>query len=541
MIGRRIARIREGDEGVALVMALIFIAIVALFATVALTKNEGTSLAGQVLRDRGKLQYALDAGIERGLDRLTQEMQDPTGPHSCADAGVVTDLDPVSLNDQTVTVTCENLGGTARTSTTTISNKALVILSTAGDGLRTFGSSSASASDLASATCSDVPSGYFKITGPIYIAGPQSNSALGPPVLVCNGDAVQSATYCTDSTIQALTDIRVATATFIRDCTGQSPSEAAGTSPVLPARPAGDVDVTNCHADFNSSGLLVGVPSCSAGGSPSGVTCRVFYPGLYSAVPPTLGGSRSNYFASGTYWFQNIGLWTLADDVVVGANIDPTNDTGESKADTNCAPVTDALIAASAPILSGSPTTMLASRITGGGGTLVIDGNSQIELTDHLTVHSPLHPVSAPATTVVFGGYAAWTPAGDSEPPAGNSTCSRYYGLCNSVSSSHLNTNGRLWAPLTPFELWASAATDNLLPGGAVAYSLRLGASTSGFASSAVSTFGSVTRDAAPYRSVKLVSSTANSSIKNVVIAEISNFNGFRPRVFSWRTGLLTD
>jgi hypothetical protein len=44
-----------------------------------------------------------------------------------------------------------------------------------------------------------------------------------------------------------------------------------------------------------------------------------------------------------------------------------------------------------------------------------------------------------------------------------------------------------------------------------------------------------------PYRTVKLVSSTDGTDIKNVVVAEISNFNAFRARVFSWRTALLTD
>jgi hypothetical protein len=376
----------------------------------------------------------------------------------------------------------------------------------------------------------------------VYLAGPQSDDALGPPVLVCGGDAVQSDTYCTDTSgLKQLARIRAASSTFVRDCTGQTPAEASGSTPTLESRPPGDVDVSGCHADFNSSGLLVGAPSCTPGGSAPGVDCRVFYPGLFTSAPALLGGSDSNYFASGTYWLRDLGLWTLSDEVVVGANLYPAVDTGQSKSDTACAAVTDALITASAPLLASSPATLLADRITAGGGTLVLDGNTQLQLSDNLTVHAPDHDASDPATTVVFGGYSPWVASGLTEPSTGSTGCTAFYALCNSVASSHLNTNGRMWAPTAAFNLFASAATDNLLPGGGVVSKIRLGASTSGSASSAVSTFGGVTRDAPPYRTVRLVSSTSGSSIKNIVIAEVSNFGAFRPRVFSWRTGLLTD
>lgn len=540
MRGRRWARLRGSDEGVALVMALIFITIVALFASVALTKNETTSLAGQALRDRGKLQYALDAGIERGLDRLMREMADPAAGRSCANAGVVSDLDPVSINDHSVTVTCTNLGGSARSTTTSISNKALVVRSTAADAFRTYGSGSSR--PFASATCSTTPSGYFRINGPVYVSGPQGNSALDPPVLVCDGDFVQSSTYCTDASIALLTAIKVRSDSFVKDCTSQNPVEASGPGPVLEARPAGDVDIANCHADFDSAGLLVGVPDCSPPGSSPGVVCRVFYPGMYTSAPPVLSSaSDSNYFASGTYWFRNIGTWSLSSDVVVGANLYPSQETGQDKSDTACAPASDGVIAASAPVMSASPTVSLASRITSGGGVLVFDGTSRVQLSDQLTVHAPTHPDSAPATTIVFGGYEPWVASGLAEPGSGTTTCSDFYALCNNASSSHLNTNGRLWAPSAPFNLFASSATDNLLPGGAVVSKLRLGASTSGYASSAVSAFGSSTRDAPPYRTVRLVSSSSVSQVRNIVVAEISNFGAYRPRIFSWRTGLATD
>jgi Tfp pilus assembly protein PilX len=526
----------RGDEGVALVMALIFIAIVGLFATVALTKSETTSLTGENLRDRGKVQYALDAGIERALDQLSAEMADPAGIHTCGEAGDTGTLDTVTVNGKTVTVTCSALGGSSRTDTTSVSNKALVVRSTAADAFVTYGPSSAGS--FPTATCSTTPSGYFRIGGPVYIAGPESNAALNNPVLVCNGDAVQSDAFCTDSSIALLTQLKVATSSFVRDCTAQTAVEASGSPPVLPARPAGDVDITNCHADFNSAGLLVGASSCAAPGSAPGVTCRVFYPGQYTGVPPLLGGSDGNYFASGTYWFRNIGLWSLSQDLVVGNTLD-ASDTGEDRSDTACGPVSAAAIAAAAPVPPSAPTALLATRIESGGGLLVLDGNSQIRLSGLLTIHSPPHPATAPATTLVYGGYEPWIPSGSSEP--GGTGCTDFYALCNNVSSSSLDTNGRLWAPTAPFNLWASSPTDNLVPGGAVVSKLRLGASSSGFSANALSTSGGSARDVPPYRTVKLVSSTDGTEIKNIVVAEISNFNAFRARVFSWRTGLLTD
>ena len=62
------------DEGVTLIFVLIFITILAVFIAAAITKTGTTTLTGERVRDRGRLQYALDGGASRALQVLKVDL-----------------------------------------------------------------------------------------------------------------------------------------------------------------------------------------------------------------------------------------------------------------------------------------------------------------------------------------------------------------------------------------------------------------------------------------------------------------------------------
>jgi hypothetical protein len=529
------------DEGVALVMALVFITIVATFAVVALSKSQTTTVAGEALRSRGQVQYALDGGIDYGLNKLVQEMRiaGPSGASLCATPGAASSLGSLTLNGSSVDLTCTNFGGSSRDGSSIIDNFALVVRGNGADALRTYGPGGAVPPPAA--TCSDTPSGYFRIGGAVYLAGVQQNTPVDPGLLVCDGDVVEQQSSTCAASATALTHVVIGTAGHVRDCTDQTPEEATPTL-VLPSRPASDPDVSACHTDFNAAGLPT-YSGCTGSATGAGRVCRVFYPGHYTAYPDLAGGSDGNYFASGTYYFDNathnMGRWTVSGKVVAGARTS-TNDVGDNVGATNCSGINDASVASIvAPLQPGSAVTRLSAGIdvVNGGAQWILDGTSALEVTDLLTINSSRHPAADPPATLVFGGYTPWSPPpGTSTPVASSTSCTMYYALCNSNSSSNLSINGRLIAPTANVNLFSSQPTDNAVTGGAVVGTIRLGASLPGSAATLVTAPSGTSALPPPYRTVLLTATTSGTTDQEHVVATISNFGTFAARVKSWRS-----
>jgi hypothetical protein len=525
---------RQDDDGVALVLALIFITIVALFAATALAKSEATSKGGVQVRDRGSVQYALDGGVEFGLNRLTQELRNPPpgGPTLCATAGSVSSLGNITLNGHTVDVRCTTYGGTSRDATAIISNFALVVRSTASNAIQTYGPGGGTPTD-----CSAPPNKYFKIGGGVYLSGLQSNT-LDPSLFICGGDVVEQSSPGCPANVAALTSMPIGTPGHVRDCTDQTPAEATPTVS-LPPRPAVDPDVSNCYSDTDNAGA-VSYFGCAGDPNTGGVKCRVFYPGHYTSPPATLGG-KGNYFTSGDYYFDNIGLWTVNDDIVAGRRV-VTSDLGATVGDIGCDKVTESTLGTSnAPVIP-TTTTSLASRIDAGGGSRwILDGASNpsaLNVKAILTLNSRPHTLLDPPSTLIYGGYSQWAiPSGVSMPGAVSTSCTPYYGLCNSNASENLTVNGRLNAPTAPVNLFASHSTDNAITGGAAVFDIRLGASVPGSAATDIEAPGGSSVQPPPYRTVRIDATTTGTSSTDVAVATISNFGTHAARVKSWRTG----
>lgn len=525
----------HGDDGVSLVLVLVFMLVVSLFVTVALTKSISTTTSGIALRERGAIQYALDGGIERGLEAVRDSTRSPGASGVlCATAGSSQSIpgSPMSINGHEISVTCENLGGSVISGSSLTTNYAIILLSTAGDALATSGA----VASVPASPCDDpAPAGgYLRLKASLYLAGPQSNSAVDPPLVVCEGHVVQYAgAPCTDSSIADLSNLRVVTASYVRSCTDQTPAQAMPAFASLPARPSPDPDVSGCYVDISSAGVIrrspCSTPPISSGGP---VACRIYFPGRYEAAPDL---QSDNYFASGTYWFEDIGEFSVgaSQQVIVGRKV-MSNDQGLEASATNCDGASDTLATSLAPLTGGVD---LATSIDpSGGAQWIFDGDSQLGVSGDLTVHARPYTSPNPPFTFVAGGYSPWV-QGPGSTTGGGASCSTGFALCNSSGGSRMVINGRVYAPTAPAQLFATGGTENVVTGGAALWSLKLGASVAGGAL-AVSGPGGAPLTPPPFRTVRITASTVGTSETTRAVATVGNFSpSYTTSVKSWRTG----
>src|SRR5437763_14430463 len=88
------------DEGAALMVALIFILVVGILITAALSKTGEVLQADYLVRQQAQVQYAADAGIERALQVLRDDV-DSNPAHFCptATAAGAPDTDMTSTSN----------------------------------------------------------------------------------------------------------------------------------------------------------------------------------------------------------------------------------------------------------------------------------------------------------------------------------------------------------------------------------------------------------------------------------------------------------
>jgi len=326
----RFANHRNDDDGVALVFVMIFLVIVGALISVGLSKSEGTTLAGEQLRDRTQLQYALDAGINRGIQALRSDIanQTPANPASLCPttSGSSTDITSsldgsgMALNGWTIGYSCQTLGGQAADPNPGFNTNYAILTTDTHSGALTTQSGSSSP---------------LVIGGSIYLEGPDRNSDVKKPLLVQSDISadVSNAAYSDEddcnAQLNAVTQIQLdPTVTgSLEACTEQTLAQAMP-NVVLPTAPTTDV----------SGAALNGIDVPTLSGS-----CRVFFPGLYTA-DPNLDTHGSNYFVSGLYYMKQLGSWSVANgsDVIAGQrNPDPASTDSPVPASSECAAMTD--------------------------------------------------------------------------------------------------------------------------------------------------------------------------------------------------------
>lgn len=502
----RYCRTPKGDDGVSLVLALVFLVLVGMFSTVALRKAETTLVLGQQVRERGDTQYALDGGVEKAFEVIRSDM-DLADPNQCAQPAVPTATGQVTLNDLEVAWTCTLLAGRAKASSdTTSSDYALLVTSPHAGGLTTQ-----------SGVSSDVVVG-----GSMFVNGPVVNADLPKPVNLVSGDYVSplSRSDCV-ADVAALMRVTVA-AGYLKQCTQQTlagamPSVSLVAAPTVPR--VGHVDMVT-----NSGGKGGG-----KGGS-GGTTCRVFYPGKYVTAPQLLNGA--NYFVSGMYYFEGIGAWSFTGSNLTVTAGSRTVATDTPRATDDCSTVSDddAMALPEAQLLTDLTTTNPELRFDH-GVTWVFGGSARLDLqAGKVTLFTPPKGSSSHAVSVVAhdqpaNGYLALTSSGG--------TPVLVSGMSNNTEARF---NAKVVAPSARVEIYSTNNTVAVARGGLVAYEVSLKASTAGGGGLAISTPEGVGSPAPPFRTVRVVSSSSASSSTNTAVATVSNYVPYTVTTRSWRT-----
>ena len=265
-------RVRQDEAGSALILALVFLSLFGLLIAAMLGQVDANIRTTLVVRTHETKVYGADAGIDYAIQALqfddTLCPNADVGPDSWNAAPVV----PVS-SGVTVDVTCQTTEGNVLG----IRGHAVITTEPKGSGETSI--------DTGSGTTPRV------IEGPVYVAG---DLTLAKPLDV-KGAFFTQASPC-QATIPGLT---VTPAPFTKKCsTAAVPDE----SHKLPEFPTGGVQ------------------------SPSGdglTPCRTFSPGVYKTVPDL---APKNFFASGMYYFEDINLWQIDEELFGGL---PRPDDGE--------------------------------------------------------------------------------------------------------------------------------------------------------------------------------------------------------------------
>jgi hypothetical protein len=494
----RLRQLRHTDDGVSLILVLFFIVIAGGFATVALSKSSATIVAGGNIITRGQLQYALDAGVERGLQGLRQDLQQAapsvcTSPPAAPPLAVGAGPD-LTINGQTVHYTCQTLAGRAAVSSDDANTNYGILVTSPFDGALTTQSGS---DDLL-------------VGGSIFLNGKVANSDLNKVIQVTTGDLVSPTSATCQANLDALANIQLTGSGQLRTCTEQTVAQA------LPVALLGTAPTVNVSTTL-ASGLAVTV-------SP-GHVCQVFYPGMYT-VPPIL--AAANYFVSGKYYFNSTGLWQITggNSVIGGQRLIGT-DTAVPTGD--CATMTDSTAMSQAGIAS------LASSISpyrlSSGNLWIFGGSSHFDMKKGSVVlftppavsgSIPVNIVGVPATA---NGYTQVGLNADVVTGSNNNT------------SMQLSAN--LYAPTGHVDIFSTNGTVATAQAGVIAYTLLLKASNSGTGGVLITASPTVRNPPPPFRTVRIVVTDASavSTASNTAVATISNFYPFTTHVLSFRTG----
>lgn len=539
---RRLGDRTDGDEGVALVIVLVFMLVVGIMVSVSLSKAETTADSGIQLKDRTQTQYALDGGVERALQLMRADVSGATtaNPASlCTSAsGTPTDITVESpgltLNGHTVHYSCQTLAGTTTNQGDSGQTNFAVVLTDTGTDALTTQSGQATGQ---TSTC-DNPNGALKVGGSVYFAGDETNSGATKRVIVCGGDIVQSSTTCTDAGLAALTNV-VRDPDYLKACTEQTVSQAVPTV-VLPQAPTVDLGATFAPL---STPLYKDV-------SQGGNSCRVFYPGLYRTPPALLTNSHDgNYFVSGLYYFnlpannQTLNIQSNTTVTMGDPSKRPSSDVTASGGSNTCDSMSDATaMSALTTLLPGVDLTPINNAYFSAGGVeLVFGGRSKLSVAGVLTVNSA--PTAANTAWISFVAARAASQPGQT---TGSTDVDRGYTaysdlnndvLSNQSASSAMIINGKVVAPSADVSIFASNPTDGVIRGGVIANDIDLGASVQG-GGLAISAPAFIDNPAPPpFRTVRIVSSEpGGTAVTNVVEAKISNYSPFTVDILSWRT-----
>ncbi len=359
-------------------MVLIVVVLMALVTTAFLTKSTTAFRASSVLQTKVRLQYGADAGLEKGLRAMSDDLAQASRTKCLTPFTPITQVATFTWTAAgfPVTVSCQDLQGYAADATASGIFGAAIIV-TGGD--HSFKTQSGVASPL-------------DVGGTIYVSGLEDSGDVKKQVSQTAGD------YAVLGCSGTPPDPGITTSPpYSKYCTSLMPSDVAPPV-VLPAKPSAYL-------------APVTVPGLKGAND-----CQVFFPGYYNtANTPQLDlKNTDSYFASGVYYFNGSGAMTVnnKDTVVAGAK-SPGDIDGQTSMGSAVKPCSDdvkagALLGSTPSPISGSG----AAFLMGGQSSLTISDGTAIFYSRPITVGLDI-PLSLYTLRSGDTGWTAWTGAGD--------------------------------------------------------------------------------------------------------------------------------
>lgn len=323
------------DEGVALLLVLVFVLVIAVLVGALLNQSFTTFKSAKVAADIENRVFAANGGVDWGIQQVRDGVPLAGAPACTSPAQGTQSLTgtPLAINGRTVTVTCEVTSAVDPTA----GDWAAFVTQPAG-GIATW---HAGVDEKA-------------ISGAVYNAGSFAFND-GSALRVHNGNVVQvSAAACVPPAGLAV---------------HPDPPYRFACAAATVATPAPAVHLDRLPNYINAGSQENPV------GEVRGARCRSFAPGHYVDTPQFLTTAQGiNHLRSGVYDFDNVGVIDIADATVLGGTPPPGEEatTGwVTEADNaGCAVQTEAETKGNYGVV----------LVLGGNSTLRIRGQSRVEL-----------------------------------------------------------------------------------------------------------------------------------------------------------------
>ncbi len=335
----------RGEDGASLILALAVLIVLSAFVVAVLAVGQVAFKTTGVARSATNATYAADGGVDAAIQMMRADRDAHATPSYCPNVATGTKAIAIpAINGQAISATCTTISGGVKSL-----DYAMMALGSAG--ITTMGSGNKNLE--------------MGISGNVYTAGPFTMPTKDKGDVIIGGNLDTSAATCPydDTTNPQVTGACNANV---------SPTVATPTVFIPPTSPVNPAPQT--------------VDSCI-----------IYYPGRYTTLA-NFKTNKSYYFASGTYYFDGIGTFTIQGDVTGGAR-------GSDAALSSVTPCADDAAAADA-----WPAGYTAA---GSGVTFVLGGDSTLKFGTAKTTNVELFARSpSGADAAATPGVSIWASKG---------------------------------------------------------------------------------------------------------------------------------
>jgi hypothetical protein len=477
-------------------MALVFLATLAIVISIILSQIGVHFKVTGVVRTRDRELYAADAGVDAGIDALRRASY-----ASCPDVGAGTQplpglaADALYTGSPAVTVECQTVEGNLDvvSGPSNGDNFAIITRGSGSDSLTTQGGGPP-------ITITGRGDGSGAPTGTVYtgtLTGWDSNPpAVRDEITVQNGDV-------------------------------WNPGVGAGctTSTPVGLSLSSDYDVCRWADPAVPPDVLHDAPSSVPAAAPAPITvsgCRIYFPGKYTAATaPDFSAFTNYFFASGLYYFENVGTMDVPNNkVVVGGQSISTDPASPESRKLTAACATDAVANAQRP---GAASGYGVKWIFGGNTRLHVRLVTGMELFTRITPGFASEGAQLMSIQTVDSSFpAGWT----AHTPGATALSTQTGGIA-------LTIHGRLYAPTAHVLVDAVGGTYSVLAGGVVANTLALQRSSGNNLNISPPAF--IVTTGGP-RTIRVKATAGNTAVQAVIRMPLGNSYATRPAaVESWR------